>query len=555
MTAASAPYSACLRRLFATHAIKMGVVNGRKLAALMGDPQMRFKAVHIAGTNGKGSTAVKLASALQLSGYRVGLFTSPHVCTFRERIRVNGQMISEAEVVALAEDIFSKAKEAALDVTFFEICTQMAFSHFAAKQVEWAVIETGLGGRLDATNILLPELCVISSIGWDHMAILGDTLEKIAMEKAGIIKEGRPVLLGPQAAVFSGIHERARQLGSPLECVEKGPEHESFDDENQRTAERALRMLGLDLLEKAINDGVHHLPPLRLQFLDREHIEVAIHHAASHLTPHPIASLSATCRQIADDAQTHIEENGGSVAKGTLTALPQGSIPPSLENDHWGEKGSQKLRLPVAVVLDVAHNKTALERLCDGVKQRCGGKGVRVAVCLSKERSPSVLLPLLEVLSNPEGDGSSSSLKGVHYLQPNHPRAKMFQALVDDCRASGDPAITQRLLPLLLEGANMHHLAQTITKGTNREGDTVGGSSADTAPHLSTPPSLSDHLSAALLAAAADNDVLIVCGTFFVMKEVLDTFGLAPLECDVIEMNELSSNPSSVSTSTTASGR
>ena len=107
-----------------------------------------------------------------------------------------------------------------------------------------------------------------------------------------------------------------------------------------------------------------------------------------------------------------------------------------------------------------------------------------------------------------------------------------------------------RLLPLLLEGANMHHLAQTITNGTSsREGDTVA------APHLSTPPSLSDHLSAALLAAAAGNDVLIVCGTFFVMKEVLDTFGLAPVECDVIEMNELSSNPSSVSTSTTASGR
>lgn len=162
----------------------------------LGDPQTRFAAIHIAGTNGKGSVAAMLHAMYQAAGYRVGLYTSPHLLSFTERIRVGAAMIAEENVVALARDIWAAATVRGIDLTFFEFATVMAFLHFARSGVEIAVVEVGLGGRLDATNVLSPEIAVITTIGLDHQEFLGNTIESVAGEKAGIIKPGRPVIVG-----------------------------------------------------------------------------------------------------------------------------------------------------------------------------------------------------------------------------------------------------------------------------------------------------------------------------------------------------------------------
>ena len=173
----------------------------------LGNPQRNFFTIHIAGTNGKGSAAHIIASVLQQAGYRTGLFTSPHLQDFRERIRVDGEMIPKQKVVNFVDKHHDKMVE--LQLSFFEMTAAMAFDYFAQSDVEVAVIETGLGGRLDATNLIVPILSIITNIGLEHTALLGDTLQKIAAEKAGIIKKSIPVLIGEADPRYNGVIEQA----------------------------------------------------------------------------------------------------------------------------------------------------------------------------------------------------------------------------------------------------------------------------------------------------------------------------------------------------------
>ena len=197
-------------------AYKPGLDTVRTLSRLNGDTHTAYPTIHIAGTNGKGSTAHTIAAVLQSAGYRVGLFTSPHLIDFRERIRVNGEKIPEAEVIAWLEKYL--AADFGISPSFFELTTVMAFDWFAKAGVDIAVIEVGLGGRLDSTNIITPVLSVITNISFDHTAQLGNTLTAIATEKAGIIKPGIPVVLGegdiPQ--VREVFVQRAAERGVPL---------------------------------------------------------------------------------------------------------------------------------------------------------------------------------------------------------------------------------------------------------------------------------------------------------------------------------------------------
>jgi dihydrofolate synthase/folylpolyglutamate synthase len=174
--------------------IKLGLRNTRSLLASVGNPEREFPSIHIAGTNGKGSTAAMIASILQAAGYTVGLYTSPHLVNFVERIRVNGQSIEDRRVATYVLRLKPKVNE--LKCTFFEVTTAIAFLYFADVQVDIAVIETGLGGRLDATNVLQPLLSIITNIGLEHTEHLGRTLGHVAREKAGIIKQGTPCLVG-----------------------------------------------------------------------------------------------------------------------------------------------------------------------------------------------------------------------------------------------------------------------------------------------------------------------------------------------------------------------
>lgn len=175
-------------------AYKADLNNTIELCNLLDNPQNKFKSIHIAGTNGKGSTSHMLSSILQEAGYKVGLYTSPHLVDFRERIKINGVMIPEQAVidfVSTYEDKFEK-----INLSFFEWTVGLAFQYFSTQNIDVAIIETGLGGRLDSTNIIFPELSIITNIAKDHMQFLGDTLEKIAVEKAGIIKPKVPVVIG-----------------------------------------------------------------------------------------------------------------------------------------------------------------------------------------------------------------------------------------------------------------------------------------------------------------------------------------------------------------------
>jgi dihydrofolate synthase/folylpolyglutamate synthase len=201
-------------------AFKKDLTNTIALCEALGNPQHTFKTIHIAGTNGKGSVSHTLAAVLQTAGYKTGLYTSPHLKDFRERIKINGQLCSEQFVVDFTKRIQPLMEE--LEPSFFEITVAMAFEWFAQQQVDIAVIETGLGGRLDSTNIIHPELSIITNIGYDHMNLLGNTLSLIAAEKAGIIKQHTPAIIGEVLPETQPVFEKfAAEQQAPLVYAQK----------------------------------------------------------------------------------------------------------------------------------------------------------------------------------------------------------------------------------------------------------------------------------------------------------------------------------------------
>lgn len=214
---------------------QLGLENTRRLAALAGNPQEKLRFLHVAGTNGKGSTCALLESIYRAAGLRVGLFTSPHLVSFRERIQVNRQLIPESELVRRVEGIRTLLRQFPHDAhpTLFEVTTVLALQHFAAEACDLVIWETGLGGRLDATNIVTPLASVITNIALDHQSWLGDTLGKIAAEKAGILKPGIPAITGTDATeALRVIEATARKIGAPLTRVRPDPD----EDESMRPA-------------------------------------------------------------------------------------------------------------------------------------------------------------------------------------------------------------------------------------------------------------------------------------------------------------------------------
>ena len=196
-------------------AYKADLNNTIQLLQLLDNPHHNFKSVHVAGTNGKGSTSHMLASVFQEAGYKTGLYTSPHLIDFRERIRINGEMIPEDNVVQFIDTY--KAKFEAMELSFFEMTVGMAFDYFSKEKVDIAIVEVGMGGRLDSTNLITPELSIITNIDFDHMKFLGDTRAKIAYEKAGIIKPNIPVVIGETHSETEQVFiEKAKECNSPI---------------------------------------------------------------------------------------------------------------------------------------------------------------------------------------------------------------------------------------------------------------------------------------------------------------------------------------------------
>jgi len=364
-------YTHCIESLFQKSA-SVGMHRDLKIARLLdkalGYPSASFRTIHIAGSNGKGSVSTKIAFALAQEGYRVGLYTSPHLFTFRERISINGQCISEEEVAQQLEQLFQLEKQCGISASFFELTTMLAFSYFRSRAVDIAVIETGLGGRLDATNIVHPISTVITSISREHAHILGDDLETIAAEKGGIIKENIPIVLGPKAR-FQAIYHRAKMMNAPLFLSKKISQF--FDEENSSVAELALSHLPFTVLPEAIAKGIAVRPPCRFEkmgdvIFDAAHNPDAIFHLLQALhTFFPkrharfLLGFSADkdyefCLRLISDVATHIHL----VQASSLRAAPLHALAGAMDEI---KKPSYSLHDSVADGVKQAHD-SALEK-------------------------------------------------------------------------------------------------------------------------------------------------------------------------------------------------
>ena len=228
------------------------------------NPHKKFKSIHIAGTNGKGSSAHMLSSILQEAGYKVGLYTSPHLKDFRERIKINSEEITKEEVISFVKE--NKIFFSNLKCSFFEMTVGLAFSYFAKNNVDIAVIETGLGGKLDATNIILPEVSLITNISLDHTFFLGDTIEKIAKEKAGIIKLKTPIVIGEKDINTENIFkEIAKEKRAPIYFIEnKNKEFNTdlegeFQEKNILSVLKVIEVLGWEVSKNSIKKGLNNV--------------------------------------------------------------------------------------------------------------------------------------------------------------------------------------------------------------------------------------------------------------------------------------------------------
>ena len=326
--------------------IKPGLERTEHLLTTLEDPHLRVPVIHVAGTNGKGSTSAIMSSILQQAGYNVGLYTSPHISRFNERIRINGVMIEDEDIARLARPLMDEAKS--VGGTFFEITTAMAFRYFAEKRVDVAVVEAGLGGRLDSTNVVSPIASIITSIDYDHMEYLGDTLVKIAGEKAGIIKEGAPAIVG--------------SLASANTVEERQAMREVFE---QRAAALHTSVTFAEDVVKVDVDDIH--PDLTMsvsvisdEFLQYYETDLAGRHQAQNIGT-VIAALPAL-RDVIFIDEAHIRDGLRQVRQNT------------------GFSGRvQLVGTSPTVILDVGHNPAGIQALHDTLRD--AGYNNRLVAC------------------------------------------------------------------------------------------------------------------------------------------------------------------------------
>lgn len=351
-------------------AYKEGLENTLALDEHFGHPHRKFRTIHVAGTNGKGSCSHTIAAILQEAGYSVGLYTSPHLVDFRERIRVNGQPIPEEYVIRFVEE--KRCFFEPLHPSFFELTTAMAFRYFADVEIDVAVIEVGLGGRLDCTNIIRPDLCIITNISLDHTQFLGNTLPQIAREKAGIIKSGIPVVIGETTPETKSVFQkRAGEVNAPIYFAEEngredypGIEYELkglYQKKNSRTILTALPLLkeaGYRLDEQSVRRGFAHVTELtglmgRWQKLQN-------HPTLICDTGHNVGGITYIVEQLKQQAFHNLHIIIGMVndkdIQGVLALLPEDAI-------YYFTQASVKRALPANDLQKLAES--------DGLKGNC----------------------------------------------------------------------------------------------------------------------------------------------------------------------------------------
>ncbi|WP_018466850.1 bifunctional folylpolyglutamate synthase/dihydrofolate synthase [Calidithermus timidus] len=346
--------------------IQLGLERFRELLRRVGDPHTAFRAVHVAGTNGKGSTTVFIASVLREAGYRTGCYLSPHLFDFRERIQVNGVLIPPEAFARQVERLKPVVEALAQDerygqTTEFELITAAAFGHFAEEGVEVAVLEVGLGGRLDATNVIPPPLvAVISSIGLDHQELLGHSLRQIALEKAGILKPGVPVVTGvTQGEALEAIEEVARQQGCPLHRVEPAAQRRADGYAYYASDARGLSI------------WLPEAPLIGLRLALQGHFQ------------HANAAVAAA-------ALNRLRKQG--------LAIPEEALRQGLERARLPGR-FQVLRIqnpPRTLVLDVAHNQDGARALAEALQHAFPGQKGLFVVGMKNNHDPAEFLPPLK---------------------------------------------------------------------------------------------------------------------------------------------------------------
>ncbi len=404
--------------------IKMDLTNILGLMEFAGDPHRRLKVVHVAGTNGKGSTCAMLASVLMSNGHKVGLYTSPHILSFTERFKINGVQITEERAASLSD--YFREEAIGLRATFFETTTAMMFKYFADEGVDVAVIETGLGGRLDATNIVDPFVSVITGIGLDHTDILGNTLEKIASEKAGIIKPGRPAVVnvsGPSLRkVFS---DAAASRNSQLSFVEDIAFAENVH---------------------AGIEGCDFDATVFGQKLD----SLKVGMGGKHQVSNALTALAAL----------HVMESGGvRVSKEAVYAGLSGV------KKNTGHRGRLDVvsKVPL-IILDVAHNPHGIEALLESLKVIPGSrKGVLLFAAMKDKDASSMLNRLRErfprVILTQLQTGRSLGIADLKYLSDS---VKLQSQIFDDSSEAFRAALSQTDNDSFLLVTGSHYLAGEV---------------------------------------------------------------------------------------------
>lgn len=337
------------------YGIKLGLENIKKLMSILGEPHESFYSIHIAGTNGKGSTATIIASILKESGFKVGLYTSPHLVSFTERIRINNHPIAESDVIEFASDIRKYISRIEIKPTFFEFVTAMAFYYFACKNVEWVVVETGMGGRFDATNVILPDVSVITNISIDHCEFLGWSISDIAFEKAGIIKPKVPVVTASRLPeVIKQLSDIASNHESEIHIYDKDFKSLllSMDDKNiifDYSGYRSYKNLSMPLT------GKHQLYN---------------------------ASLAIRTYEILRQKGVSISEN--SIYRGLSNVNLEGRL-------EWVSQTPP-------IILDGAHNPEAANTLTDSIKELFPDKKIILIIGIMKDKDiEGILKPLLQI--------------------------------------------------------------------------------------------------------------------------------------------------------------
>jgi len=383
------------------YGIKLGLEKTGMILSQLGNPQMDFRSIHVAGTNGKGSVSAMTASILMAHGFRVGLFTSPHLVSFTERIRINNERISESEVVSLTEEIksqISHLKSQIPEPTFFEFVTAMAFLYFSRNNVDWAVIETGMGGSLDATNVIIPEVSVITKISYDHREFLGETLTDIANEKAGIIKKGIPV-------------------------VSAGQEREAEEVILTATAENSspLSIYGRDFCGTLKSCDLHGITfdyhGHELQTPDSELTNLFVPLAGEHqLFNACIATKAAMV------AMERAEEQKSGRAEGKTSELPSfraSALREGLSNTRWHGRLEIVSDDPV-IMIDGAHNPDAAKALSEFARKHLTDYNIILIMGIMADKDiQGIMSPLLPVASE------------VIFTAPNYGRAASPQKLAE----------------------------------------------------------------------------------------------------------------------------